>query len=53
VKARFCVPPSTSLIGSPRTMCPRNWVITRELPSFAVLMESSPEPIQLNGRNSV
>ena len=28
-------------------------VKTRELPSFGVLMESRPEPIQLNGLNSV
>ena len=53
VNARFCVPPSTSLIASPRTMCPRNCVMTRELPSLGVLIESSPAPIQLKGRNSV
>ncbi len=53
VNARFCVPPSTSLIDSPRTMWPRNCVMTRELPSFAVLIESRPAPIQLKGRNSV
>ena len=52
-KARFWLPPSTSLIGSPRTMWPKNCVITRELPSLAVWIESSPEPIQLNGRKSV
>jgi hypothetical protein len=53
VKARFCRPPSTSWIGSPRAMWPRNWVTTRELPSFAVPSESSPAPIQLKGRNRV
>ena len=37
------------LIGSPLTMCPRNCVTTRELPSFAVWIESRPGPIQLNG----
>ena len=45
--------PSTRLIFSPRTMWPKNCVTTRELPSFGVASESRPEPIQLNGRNSV
>ena len=53
VKQRCWLPPSTSWMGSPRTMWPRNWVITRELPSFAACRLSSPGPIQLNGRNSV
>jgi hypothetical protein len=53
VKLRFCRPPSTSWIGSPREIWPRNCVTTRELPSFAVPRESRPGPIQLNGRNSV
>ncbi|MNL19191.1 hypothetical protein D3C87_1403790 [compost metagenome] len=51
--ARFWAPPSTSLIGSPRTIWPRNCVTTREEPSFDSKIESSPAPIQLNGRNSV
>jgi hypothetical protein len=38
-------------MSSPRTMWPRNWVMTRELPSLGVWMLSSPAPIQLNGRN--
>ncbi|MCY1462418.1 hypothetical protein D9M71_801890 [compost metagenome] len=51
--ARFCAPPSTSLIGSPRTIWPRNCVTTRDEPSFDSKIESRPAPIQLKGRNSV
>ena len=40
-------------MGSPRTMWPKNCVITRELPSFGVWIESRPAPIQLNGRKRV
>jgi hypothetical protein len=53
VKQRRCRPPSTRRTSSPRMMCPRNCVMTRELPSLAACMLSSPGPIQLNGRNSV
>ena len=41
------------LIVSPRTICPKNWVITRLEPSLKVCMLSKPGPIQLKGLNKV
>ena len=53
VNARVWLPPSTSLIGSPRTMCPRNCVSTRSCLPLDRPCCRGPGPTQLNGRNSV